>query len=252
MGLLKDALAQLEVRLQALIEGSAARIFASDDLHKVLASCLVDAMQAGVRSQPGGEMVAPNLYTLVVHPSQSLNLLNNSTVLEELAQTLQDSAGETGLSFLSPPVLRIAEDENVPPRQCHVIAQISIENLAETSDMVAEAAPNAPTVPTNAFLIVDGTRIFSLTQSVVNIGRRIDNDLVIDDGRISRVHAQLRAIKGRFVLFDLDSRGGTFVNDQRIHQSVLYPGDVISLAGVPLVFGQEESRLGQTQKLPIE
>jgi hypothetical protein len=33
---------------------------------------------------------------------------------------------------------------------------------------------------------------------------------------------------------------------------VLYPGDVISLAGVPLVFGQEETRLGQTQKLPIE
>jgi pSer/pThr/pTyr-binding forkhead associated (FHA) protein len=87
---------------------------------------------------------------------------------------------------------------------------------------------------------------------VINIGRRVDNDLVIDDERISRVHAQLRAIKGRYVLFDLDSRGGTFVNDQRIHQSVLYPGDVISLAGVPLVFGQEETRLGQTQKLPIE
>ncbi len=252
MGLLKDALAQLEVRLQALIEGSAARIFAWDDLHKQLASCLVDAMQAGVRTQPAGEIVAPNLYTIFVHPNQSLNLQRNSALLEELAQTLQDSAVETGLSFLSPPVLRIAEDENISSRQCHVIAQISIENLDETSDMVAEVAPNAPIVPVNAFLIVDGTRIFSLTQSVINIGRRSDNDLVIDDGRISRVHAQLRAIKGRYVLFDLDSRGGTFINDQRIHQSVLYPGDVISLAGVPLVFGQEETRMGQTQKLPSE
>ena len=252
MGLLKNALARLEVRLQALIEGSAARIFASDDLHKELASRLVDAMQAGVRIQPSGEIVAPNLYTLIIHPNQSMNFQRNSALLEELAQTLQDSAGEIGLSFLSPPVLRIAEDENVPPRRCHVVAQISIENLAQTSDMVAEVPPNAPTVPANAFLIVDGTRIFSLTQSVINIGRRSDNQLVIDDGRISRVHAQLRAIKGRFVLFDLDSKAGTFVNGQRIHQCVLYPGDVISLAGVPLVFGQEETRLGQTQKLPIE
>jgi hypothetical protein len=252
MGLLKNALAQLELRLQALIEGSAARIFASDDLQKELASCLVDAMRAGVRTQPGGEIIAPNLYTLHIHPSQLINIQGNTTLLEELAQSLQDSAEETGLAFLSPPVLRIAEDDAVLPRQCHVIAQISIENLAETSDMVAEDAPNTPTVPANAFLIVDGTRIFSLTQSVINIGRRTDNDLVIDDGRISRVHAQLRAIKGRYVLFDLDSRGGSFVNDQRIHQSVLYPGDVISLAGVPLVFGQDETRLGQTQKLPIE
>lgn len=252
MGLLKNALAQLELRLQALIEGSAARIFASDDLQKELASCLVDAMKAGVRTQPGGELIAPNLYILHVHPSQLINIQRNSALLEELAQTLQDLAEETGLSFLSPPVLRITEDDTVLPRQCHVIAQVSIENLAETSDMVAEAAPNTPTVPANAFLIVDGTRIFSLTQSVINIGRRTDNDLVIDDGRISRVHAQLRAIKGRYVLFDLDSRGGTLVNDQRIHQSVLYPGDVISLAGVPLVFGQDETRLGQTQKLPIE
>ena len=62
---------------------------------------------------------------------------------------------------------------------------------------------------------------------------------MIDDPRISRSHAQLRAIKGRFVIFDLNSTGGTFVNAQRTSQSVLYPGDVISLAGVPLVFGQD-------------
>jgi pSer/pThr/pTyr-binding forkhead associated (FHA) protein len=67
----------------------------------------------------------------------------------------------------------------------------------------------------------------------------LDNQLVIDDPRISRNHAQLRAIKGRYVIFDLNSTGGTFVNGQRTSQSVMYPGDVISLAGVPLVFGQD-------------
>lgn len=95
------------------------------------------------------------------------------------------------------------------------------------------------TLPENAFLIVEGVKVYPLSQTVVNIGRRLDNQLVIDDPRVSRNHAQLRAIKGRFVVFDLNSTGGTFVNGQRASQSVLYPGDVISLAGVTLIFGQD-------------
>lgn len=94
-------------------------------------------------------------------------------------------------------------------------------------------------LPENAFLIVEGVKVFPLNLPVVNIGRRLDNQLIIDDPRVSRNHAQLRAIKGRFVVFDLNSTGGTFVNGQRANQSVLYPGDVISLAGVALIFGQD-------------
>jgi pSer/pThr/pTyr-binding forkhead associated (FHA) protein len=88
-------------------------------------------------------------------------------------------------------------------------------------------------------LIIEGVKVHPLKETVVNIGRRLENHLVIDDPRISRNHAQLRAIKGRFVLFDLNSTGGTFVNGQRTSQTVLYPGDVISLAGVALIFGQD-------------
>jgi hypothetical protein len=253
MGMIKNALAQLEVRLQTLIEGNAARIFASEDYHNDLAVRLIDAMEAGAKTQAGGEIIAPNLYILAVHPSQVDDFEQDFNLLEQLAQTLEESAGETGLTFLSPPVLRIIADEEVPSHQVVVKAQVSIDHLDETSDMVLEAVTDGiPALPSNAFLIVNGTRIYALTQSVVNIGRRPDNQLVIDDGRISRVHAQIRAIKGRYVIFDLDSLGGTSVNDQRVHQSLLYPGDVISLAGVPLVFGQDETKLSETQKLSLE
>ena len=94
-------------------------------------------------------------------------------------------------------------------------------------------------LPENAFLIVEGVKVFPLALPVINIGRRLDNQLIIDDPRVSRNHAQLRTIKGRYVVFDLNSTGGTFVNGQRTSQSVLYPGDVISLAGVALIFGQD-------------
>jgi pSer/pThr/pTyr-binding forkhead associated (FHA) protein len=41
------------------------------------------------------------------------------------------------------------------------------------------------------------------------------------------------------VIFDLNSTGGTHINGQRTSQSVLYPGDLISLAGVKFIFSQE-------------
>ena len=92
-------------------------------------------------------------------------------------------------------------------------------------------------IPKNAFLIVEGDQVFSLDRALINIGRRSDNQLVIDDPRVSRAHAQVRVIAGQFVLFDLQSKGGTSVNGRRIERAVLSPGDVISLAGVPLLFG---------------
>ena len=251
MGLFKNTLAKLEVRLQNLIEGSAARIFISRDLQNELAARLADAMQAGVKTGAEGNLVAPNLYTISVHPGQLDHIERHSSLLDELAQGLQEAANEAGWVLLSPPVIRLVEDEQISPRQFSVKAQISMEKLAETTDLIVESSLSASPTSTNAFLIVDGTRIFQLTQPVVNIGRRPDNQLIIEDPRISRVHAQLRLIKGRYVIFDLDSMGGTFVNDQPVHQSILYPGDVVSLAGVPLVFGQDETRMGSTQKLSI-
>ena len=116
---------------------------------------------------------------------------------------------------------------------------------------------NAPEItdeiPQNAILIIEGAIVHALKEPVINIGRRFENHIVIDDPRISRRHAQLRAINGHFVLFDVGSTGGTFVNGQRTSQIVLYPGDTISLAGVTLNFVQEDPtpRLDQAETSPL-
>ncbi len=94
-------------------------------------------------------------------------------------------------------------------------------------------------IPEEAFIIIDGFKVIPLNQAVINIGRRVENTLVFEDQRVSRFHAQIRAINGRYVLFDLESTTGTFINGQRTTQGILYPGDVISLGGVNLIYGQQ-------------
>lgn len=88
-----------------------------------------------------------------------------------------------------------------------VVASHRIETMADTNATPLDTGnlEDYSKIPENAFLIVEGVKVFPLKLPVVNIGRRLDNQLIIDDPRVSRNHAQLRAIKGRFVVFDLNS-----------------------------------------------
>ena len=97
-----------------------------------------------------------------------------------------------------------------------------------------------------AFLIVEGNRAISLERPVTSIGRKSDNHIVVKDQHVSRYHAQIRNVKGSYVLMDLDSTVGTSVNGKKIKQAFLKDGDVISVGGIPLIFG-----IG-TPKSPLE
>ena len=248
MNRLKTALARLEARLQTVVEGGLARLLPSNGLQEELTNGLLRALAAESQTQPNGQRVAPNLFTVSLSPSQSEKINPEARLLDELAAFLEKAASQSNLLFLSPPVVRIQVQAN-EQEPVQIKAQISLESLTQTSAVLPEAALGLPNLPTAAYLIIDGTRLFPLERSVINIGRRSDNHLVIEDARISRVHAQVRAVNGRYLIFDLDSLGGTFLNNQPIKQSALSPGDVISLAGVPLVYGQETLDLAQTQEV---
>ena len=100
--------------------------------------------------------------------------------------------------------------------------------------------PSEPkTFPRNAYLVLQGTRVIPLNLPFIKIGRQLDNHIILEDPRVSRSHAQIKLVNDRFVIFDMNSTGGTFVNGKRISQSVMYAGDVISLAGVVFIYSQE-------------
>lgn len=236
-------LRDLESKLQTLAESSFPDLIAGQKPDRLIVQRLRSAMNTSARFRLGGGMVAPNVYTVLVHPD-SVNYWRNPQLLETMTEVLKAAAADAHLSFDTPPSLTLAVDSALGKRDFAILASHRLETTEKTQEMQSATPSPAGTEPTggipeNAFLIVEGVKVFPLKQSVVNIGRRLDNTLVIDDPRVSRNHAQLRAIRGRFVLFDLNSSGGTYVNGQRTTQTVLYPGDVVSLAGVSLIFGQD-------------
>ena len=102
----------------------------------------------------------------------------------------------------------------------------------------SENGGNDP-IPSNTFLIREGVKAIPLDKASITIGRSHDNMIVVDDPRVSRHHAMIRVIRGNFVIIDLASTGGTYLNGERTSQRILYSGDLISLAGVNFVFSHD-------------
>ncbi|MBN2046069.1 MAG: FHA domain-containing protein [Anaerolineales bacterium] len=94
----------------------------------------------------------------------------------------------------------------------------------------------------NAYLIVN-SEVFPIRNQLTNLGRKLDNHIVLNDPRVSRNHAQIRVMESQFILLDLNSTGGTMVNGKKVSKSVLYSGDSISLAGLEIKFVQDTPRM---------
>jgi len=241
---MKISLLHIETRLQHLIEGTVARLFPSIG-RADLASRLVEAMHANSRSGPNSSFLAPNMFILAVNPAVSTPVNTQLENLDQLTQFLKETGQEAGYTFSGPVVIRLENDPRVPEGEIRVFARDSIQDLTPTEGV--QILSEDTSIPQNAFLIVDGTDIIPLTLPVMNIGRRADNHLVLQDQRVSRLHAQLRAVRGAYMIFDLDSSHGTKVNGRLVHQQTLKPGDVILIGSVPLVYGQDQS--GDTAEL---
>lgn len=69
-------------------------------------------------------------------------------------------------------------------------------------------------------------------KDVITIGRGVENHLVLKIPNVSSKHCQIKKIADKeFIIEDLDSSNGTFVNKRRIKQAKLKPGDELLLAG---------------------
>jgi pSer/pThr/pTyr-binding forkhead associated (FHA) protein len=92
-----------------------------------------------------------------------------------------------------------------------------------------------------------GRRI-SLRPGRQTIGRRADNDIVLDDLSVSASHAWIMNQQGQSVVMNTLSTNGTFVNGRRVHEAALRHGDRVRFGQVEFTFlTRERGTVGITR-----
>lgn len=106
---------------------------------------------------------------------------------------------------------------------------------APTVETVVSPGGFSPKILLGRFTILNGTRAgekLGLGGSGIRIGRESTIcEIVLENPKVSRLHAEVVSIDGKVLLIDRNSSNGTFVNDQKIDKRFLQDGDIIYFGG---------------------
>jgi pSer/pThr/pTyr-binding forkhead associated (FHA) protein len=135
------------------------------------------------------------------------------------------------------------DPRGVPPEQSPERTSV-FRPFSEEGGEVPEPEPPAAGVdalPSGSALLVvkrgpnAGSR-FLLDQDSTSSGRHPESDIFLDDVTVSRRHAEFRREGGEFVVIDVGSLNGTYVNREPVDQAVLANGDEVQIGKFRLVF----------------
>jgi pSer/pThr/pTyr-binding forkhead associated (FHA) protein len=93
-------------------------------------------------------------------------------------------------------------------------------------------------VTVSRLVLAEGGRetSFPLSRDTCTLGRHKNNDIVITDPKVSSFHARIDRTPDGFVLVDLKSRNGSFVNGHRIETALLRTGDEVRMGAAKLAY----------------
>lgn len=201
-----NPIAAVEHACARFVEEAFARVFPSD----------LDPAQVG-RKLTALMQVSPGDLCLVrVHPSDYARFAADRDFLEARWSALLREALPPDRRTETPRAL-LHEDPGV------VAGSVAIEMVVDER------------LPTLVFERLDGTRI-ALADGM-RIGRAVDNEIVVRDGRASRRHARILARAEGFAIADTGSSNGTFVDGRRIDEAILQPGATVTIGDTHLRVG---------------
>jgi hypothetical protein len=259
-----SALSRFEELVERLVEGSLVGLLGAPvqpvEIAKRLTRALENERQVGV-----GRAIAPNRFTVRLNTDDFARFAPAQSALErELADYLQHAAAERQLSFLVPPSVRLEASSSTGRHQMGVSAEFADApkpppapepvSAEHTQRFQAVAPPPPRTVSsTECALALPGGPTVPLRKDHVTVGRALDNDVVVEDSRVSRYHAELRRLPSGWTIRDRRSTNGSFLNGRPIQPTEPSPlalGDVVSLGGVEIlvvarpIASEEKRRVG--------
>jgi len=218
---------RLEAFASRVIEGWSARLFGAKLQPVQIAKRVIRAMEAHQTISLSKTFV-PNSYVVSLSPSDFTQFEQYRRSLEQdLSEAVLGAARDRNYTLLAFPTVEIERDEELPPGDMRVSCA-----LVDASGDEVTPDPKA----LGAVREGDDRRDIVLGSEPLAIGRDPQNDITLDDRRVSRKHAEIRLRLGRYTLYDLQSTNGTYVNGRRVAEVVLADGDRLSIGGVELQF----------------
>ena len=249
---------RLEALASRFIEGWSARLFGAKLQPVQIAKRVIRAMEAHQTISLSKTFV-PNSYVVSLSPSDFEQFEQYRRSLErDLSEAVLGAARDRSYTLLAYPTVEIERDEDLQPGDMRVsCALVDASGDEVASDAKALGAVEAghtmvldrekllrdkPRAPKASLAVREGDdrREVALGPDPLAIGRDPQNDITLDDRRVSRKHAEIRLRLGRYTLYDLQSTNGTYVNGRRVAEKVLESGDKISIGGLEIVFRSSE------------
>jgi len=199
-------------------------------------------------------------YTLRTMPLLRLHAdssLNTGSVRIETEQADRQSGGaDGGTQALSPEQLaqiraQLPPGQQLPgipssnppadqmlPRQTGMPTGIQAPGNSMPPSMSAPLTQTLPQAWLTIRLPQAGQQIYRIEKPIINIGRQLSNDIIVEDKRVSRYHAQIKyQPDGQFVIFDLGSTNGITINSTpHMRQHVLRNSDRFTIGSYDFYF----------------
>lgn len=110
---------------------------------------------------------------------------------------------------------------------------------SKTDLLKLEETPDVISLRKCQLLVLEGenkNKRLTLSKNLTKIGKRENNDLIINDKTVSRNHLEIEYASDSFLLRDLGSTNGTYLNGNRVKEAYLAPGDRIKLGNTVIEF----------------
>jgi Protein of unknown function (DUF3662)/Inner membrane component of T3SS, cytoplasmic domain len=245
----------LEQKIEALFEGVFGRAFRANvqpvELARKLSKEMDDHKTVSV-----SRVYVPNEYTIYLSGADRGKFEGyENALLGELEEYLTEHAKRESYAMLTPPRVQLETDDDLAIGEFGIATRMVQPKGRPAQEAPEEEEPGATMVYKPAPVVEEGESSGELARQVavlswsghshrvdkrtVVLGRSREADVRIEDGNVSRRHAELRQEGSVYWIVDLDSTNGVEVDGRRVKRAKLESGSRFTVGSTEVTFTTE-------------